>query len=326
MTSDKPVNTEDLVLPDDYNLHIFYLYIKIREQDEKWEHVGTARVLHPHWKVTTNYYCINPHHKGSYKLKHLKIFKIMLDFSLIFPTLNLYGSEILFPPQIFSNSSSDCRESIVRVHQDMNTAVEHCSWITHGWEWIDNGYEFYLENLILLPHILLQSTRERTLLHDDKCEENWAAVCPFCAKLWTNCLQINLAINFENRNMNLFNAVNCFFISTYHTIRPVYWCSTTREPGQSWQRLGPSCSPLADTSSCTGSDERSGRSPAQCRGWGRRRWGCTTPPRAGGWMVCTGTSAEVQTYTLEMVSVIICFCQIIIELTGKIGKGDGNCW
>ena len=35
MTSDKPVNTEDLVLPDDYNLHIFYLYIKIREQDEK---------------------------------------------------------------------------------------------------------------------------------------------------------------------------------------------------------------------------------------------------------------------------------------------------
>lgn len=51
-----------------YKISVYHLYVKVWEENEKWEHVGTAGVLHPHGEVTTNLDGIDAHHQGGNKL------------------------------------------------------------------------------------------------------------------------------------------------------------------------------------------------------------------------------------------------------------------
>ena len=47
---------------------IYHLDVKVWEENEEWEHVGAAGILHPHGEVTTNLDGIDAHHEGGNKL------------------------------------------------------------------------------------------------------------------------------------------------------------------------------------------------------------------------------------------------------------------
>lgn len=84
--------------------------VEVSEEYDERNHVNNKSVMHPQGEFAASSDSVNSEYKGSCELNELE------------------NGQILLPPQVFRHVWSQGRETVIRVHQDVDETIYH------GWQ------------------------------------------------------------------------------------------------------------------------------------------------------------------------------------------------